>query len=153
MVAVGTMDEVDMSTTLRKILAGRPLHSVTPQMTLRAAARQMAEHRVGAVAVLEGEALVGILSERDIVFRAVAQGLHSDDTPVSAVMTADPVTVGIDEAVSNTLAARLGDAFRHLPVMEGGRVVGLLSYRDIPAEYVMMFERFREMQGARADQV
>lgn len=141
-----------MTTTLRKILAGRTLYSVTPDATLRAAAGVMAEARVGALAVLEGAALVGILSERDIVFRGVAQGLHSDDTPVRAVMTTDPVTVGVDDAVSNALAARLGDAFRHLPVMEGDRVVGLLSYRDIPAEYVMMFERFREMHGARADQ-
>lgn len=140
-----------MSTTLRKILAGRPVHSVTPDTSLRAAARVMAEHGAGAIVVTEGDRLVGILSERDIVFRAVAQGLYSDDTPVRAVMTRDPVTVDVDEPVSNALAKRLGDAFRHLPVTEGGTVVGVLSFRDIPAEYVMMYEHFREMQGARAD--
>ncbi|MBA86270.1 CBS domain-containing protein [Thalassobius sp. S69A] len=141
------------TTTLRNILAGRKLHAISPEITLRAAAAVMAEERVGALAVLRDGVLVGILSERDIVFRAVARGLHSDDTLVREVMTADPVTVGIDDAVSDTLAARLGDAFRHLPVMDGEKVVGLLSYRDIPTEYVMMFERFREMQGARADQL
>jgi CBS domain-containing protein len=142
-----------MSTTIRQILDGRPVHSIAQGAVLREAARQMAEHGAGALVVLEGSALVGILSERDIVFRAVAQGLHSDDTLVADVMTRDPVTVGIDDAVSDTLAARLGDAFRHLPVMDGARVAGVLSFRDIPPEYVMMYERFREMSGATADQL
>lgn len=111
----------------------------------------MAEHAVGAVAVLADEDLVGILTERDIVFRAIAQGLAVHETAAAAVMTSDPVTVEIDDAISDALAAKLGDAFRHLPVMENGRVVGLLSYRDIPPEYVMMFEHFREMASSRAD--
>ena len=142
-----------MSTTIRKILEGRDLHSVARGASLRAAARQMAEHGAGALVVLDGDNLVGILSERDIVFRAVAQGLPSDDTTVGVVMTRDPVTVGIDDAVSDTLAARLGDAFRHLPVVDGDKVVGVLSFRDIPPEYVMMYERFREMSGSTADQL
>lgn len=140
-----------MTTTLRKILGTRPVHTVAPTTSLRDAARKMAEHKVGAVAVLEGEALVGILSERDIVFRGTAAALPSDTTPVSEIMTPSPVTVDIEDKVSDALAAKLGDAFRHLPVMDGARLAGLLSYRDIPAEYVMMFERFREMSTAHAD--
>ena len=139
------------TTTLRKILGDRPVHTVSPEATLRAVAGVMKANRVGAVAVVEGRALKGIVTERDIVFRAVAQGMDMAATQASAVMTADPVTVGIDDAVSDALAAKLGDAFRHLPVMEGDQLVGLLSYRDIPAEYVMLFERFREMSTARAD--
>ncbi len=142
-----------MSTTIRKILDGREVHSVAPNTVLREAARQMAEHRAGALVVLDDGVLVGILSERDIVFRAVAAGLHSDNTVVADVMTPNPVSVGVDDAVSDTLAARLGDAFRHLPVVDGARVVGVLSFRDIPAEHVVMYERFREMSGARADQL
>lgn len=140
-----------MSTTIRKILGDRPVHTVPPEATLREVAAQMASNGVGAVAVVDGESLAGILSERDIVFRAVARGMHTDSTPAQAIMTKDPVTVDIDDAISDALAAKLGDAFRHLPVVEGGQVVGLLSYRDIPAEYVMMFERFREMSTAQAD--
>ena len=71
-------------------------------------------------------------------------------TPVAEAMTPDPVTVRIDDPISDAIAAKLGDAFRHLPVTKDGRVVGLLSYRDIPPEYLMMFERFREMHAARA---
>ncbi|MBR9844264.1 MAG: CBS domain-containing protein [Rhodobacteraceae bacterium] len=140
-----------MTTTLRKILGDRPVHTVTPDTSLRDAARMMADHKVGALAVVTGDALVGILSERDIVFKGTAAALPSDTTPVSEIMTPDPVTVDIDDKVSDALAAKLGDAFRHLPVMEAGHLAGLLSYRDIPAQYVMMFERFREMATSHAD--
>ena len=138
--------------TIRDILGGRPLHHIVPGATLREAAQIMERHDVGALAVLEGGTLAGILSERDLVRRGVGQGLSPDDATVAQVMSRDAVTVEIGDAISDALAAKLGDAFRHLPVMEEGRVVGVLSYRDIPAEYLMMFEHFREMSGARADE-
>ncbi|MGX9352125.1 CBS domain-containing protein [Shimia sp. W99] len=141
-----------MSTTsLRALLANRPIHTVSPDTPLREVARKMAQERVGAVAVVADGTLGGILTERDIVFRGVAQGLASDTATADQVMTPNPVTVDIDDAISDALAAKLGDAFRHLPVMENGTLVGILSFRDIPAEYVMMFERFREMSSAHAD--
>ncbi|MDJ0827979.1 MAG: CBS domain-containing protein [Rhodobacter sp.] len=65
--------------------------------------------------------------------------------------TREPVTVEIDDPISIALAAKLGDVFCHLPVMESGQVVGILSYRDIPPEFVTMFEHLREMRSARAD--
>ena len=139
------------TTTLRKILNGRPLHRIPPHASLEEAAKMMSKNAVGALAVLDDDTLLGILTERDIVFRGVARGLSMTETPVRTIMTDDPVTVEIDDAISDALARKLGDAFRHLPVMEAGRVVGLLSFRDIPPEYVMMFERFREMTSSRAD--
>ncbi len=138
-------------TTIRRILGDRPLHSVSPDKSVRDAAAIMATQSVGALAVISDGNLVGILSERDIVFRCVGADLPTADTPVSEIMTRDPVTLGIDETISDGLALKLGDAFRHLPVLDGETVVGLLSYRDIPPEYVMMFERFREMSSAHAD--
>lgn len=138
-------------TTIRNILAGRPLHSVSPHQTVREAAKTMSANKVGAVAVIDDGTLVGILSERDIVYRGVAGDVPLGSTPVADIMTREPVTLDIEESISNSLAAKLGDAFRHLPVTENGRVVGLLSYRDIPPEYVMMFEHFREMSSAHAD--
>ena len=137
--------------TIRGILGDRPLYSVTPDALLTDVARLMAEHEVGAVVVTDGDDLVGIVSERDIVFRGVARDLPVAGTTAAEIMSRDLTTVDIDDAISDALAAKLGDAFRHLPVMEDGRVVGLLSFRDIPAEYLMMFERFREMSSARAD--
>ena len=137
--------------TIRDLLGNRPVLSLAPTASLRAAAKLMAEHQVGALAVIDGARLAGILSERDIVFRALARDHDADATQVAEVMTADPVTVDLGDAISDVLVAKLGDAFRHLPVMEAGPVVGLLSYRDVPAQYVMMFEHFREMSTSRAD--
>ncbi len=138
--------------TIRDILGERPLLHVGPGDTLRTAAAKMAEHGVGALAVLEGGKLIGILSERDIVFRCVGRGLSVDETTAREAMTQEPVTVGIAEPISQALAVKLGEAYRHMPVVDGDTVVGLMSYRDIPAEYVMMHEHFREMTSARADQ-
>lgn len=138
-------------TTIRKILSTRPLHRVGPDTALNELARAMAAHQVGAIVVMEDERLVGIVSERDIVFRAVAADLPAGSTTAKDIMTRDPVTVSLDAPISEALDANLGIEFRHLPVMEGDHVVGLLSYRDIPAEYLMLFERFREMSSARAN--
>lgn len=138
--------------TIRDVLDGRPLYHIAPETTLREAAKLMESRNVGALAVLENGKLVGILSERDVVRRAISHDLRSDETTAGEIMTRDPVTVDLDDALSDALAAKLGDAFRHLPVMDGERVAGLLSFRDIPAEYVAMFERFQEMSSARPDE-
>ena len=139
--------------SIRELMGERPVHSVAPDTALREVARLMAEHRVGAVVVMDQGKLVGIVSERDIVFRGVGQGLASDTATAADVMTPDPVTVSMDDAISDALAVKLGNKFRHLPVMDKGRVAGVLSYREIPAEYIMLFERFREMSTAHADDV
>lgn len=137
--------------TIRDILGDRRLFTVSPDTPLRDVARDMSQNKVGAVVVVEYGHLVGILSERDIVFRAAAEGLPMAETTAREIMTPDPVTIDIGNALSQALLARLGDQFRHLPVTEDGVPVGVLSYRDIPAEYVMLFERFREMTTSRAD--
>ncbi len=118
---------------------------------LRAVAELLMQNAVGAALVIQGGTLKGLVTERDIVFRCVGCGGSVDDMTAQDVMTKGLTTVGVDEPVSEALAKRIGGPFRHLPVMDGDRAVGLLSYRDIPAEHVMLFERFREMHGARAD--
>ena len=135
--------------SIGEILAGRALFSISKNASIREAAKVMMDNGVGAVAVLDDGKLAGILTERDIVFRGVAQSLSMDDGTADDIMTPDPVTVESKDALSDALAVKLGDRFRHLPVMEDGNVVGIISFRDIPAEYVMMFERFREMSRSR----
>jgi CBS domain-containing protein len=137
--------------SIADILAGRPLISISRQASIREAARMMTENSVGAVAVIDDGKLAGILTERDIVFRGVGKDLSMDDTAAQDIMTPDPVTVQGDDPVSDAVAVKLGDRFRHLPVMEGETVVGIISFRDIPAEYIMLFERFREMSTSHAD--
>jgi CBS domain-containing protein len=139
------------ATTMKDILGDRPLLSVGPTTTLRAVAEVLTQNRVGAVAVVQDDKLAGLITERDIVFRCIGAGGSVDAMTAQDVMTKDLIMVGINEPISEALANRIGGHFRHLPVMDGNTPLGVLSYRDIPAEHMMLFERFREMRRARAD--
>lgn len=133
--------------SIRDILQGRALFTVPESNSVQTACEMMMDHRIGAVLVLSADgALAGILTERDVVYRAVAAGLDVKQTPVSQVMTHDPVTIEMSDGINDALAAKIGGQFRHLPVLEDGKPVGILSFRDIPTEYRMMFERFEELR-------
>jgi len=109
----------------------RDLLTVDSSMPLAAVAAQMVERSVGAVLVLEGERLSGILTERDVL-RAVARGIR-DDAIVRDWMTSDPDTIGPDETTEHAATLMMHGGFRHLPVAEGETVVGILSIRDLMA--------------------
>ncbi|HET6602118.1 MAG TPA: CBS domain-containing protein [Gaiella sp.] len=99
-----------------------------PATSLVDAARRMHERRVGAVVVLDGDRLVGIVSERDIL-RAVATGAIGGS--VADAMTHGPDTIGPDESAGQAAALMIHGGFRHLPVVDGSTVVGMLSIRDL----------------------
>jgi CBS domain-containing protein len=105
------------------------LLTVDATETLTAAAAQMDARGVGAVLVLNGERLTGILTERDVL-RAVATG-GVEGTNVGAWMTHDPDTVGPDERPGHAAAIMLHGGFRHLPVLDGDKAVGIISIRDL----------------------
>ncbi len=107
----------------------RDLLTVAPGDVLGEVAQRMVERDVGAVIVLEGEALAGILTERDVL-RAVAAGIH-DDTVVSDWMTRDPETMAPDDTMQHAAVLMIHGGFRHLPLVEGDDVVGMLSIRDL----------------------
>src|SRR5206468_6624804 len=107
----------------RNLLIAEPL---TP---LAEAARQMHSHGVGAVLVLSGEHVSGILTERDVL-RAVATG-GVEGTNVAAWMTRDPETVDVAERTGQAAAVMIHGGFRHLPVLEGDKPVGIVSIRDL----------------------
>ncbi|ARE39756.1 CBS domain protein [Rhodovulum sp. P5] len=115
-----------------------------PGATLREACHKLEECNVGALAVMEEGCLVGILSERDIIRRAICKGRPMDTTMVADVMTADPRTIDIDGTLSEAQTIMTEGHFRHLPVIENGEPVGILSFRDVPTEYRLMFERFNQ---------
>jgi CBS domain-containing protein len=110
---------------------GRTVHSVRPTDTVLAALGVMAEHDIGAVLVLDGEQLVGILSERDYARKVVLAGLSSKDAPVSAIMTEDLVWVAPQRSVDECMSLMTERRVRHLPVIDGRRVVGLISIGDL----------------------
>ncbi len=119
--------------TVRQLLAEKPaeVHAVAPEAPVIEAIRLMAAKSIGAVLVLRGDALEGILSERDYARKVVLQGRSSADTPASAIMTAQVVTVAPDTPVPACMQLMTERRIRHLPVLEGGRVVGVISIGDL----------------------
>ena len=107
----------------------RDLLTVAPGDPIGEVAQRMVERDVGAVIVLEGTALAGILTERDVL-RAVAAGIQ-EDTVVSDWMTRDPETMAPEDTTQHAAVLMIHGGFRHLPLVEGDDVVGMLSIRDL----------------------
>ncbi|MEE9571322.1 MAG: CBS domain-containing protein [Gammaproteobacteria bacterium] len=110
---------------------GTDVWSVTPEQTVLAALVLMAEKEVGALMVLEGEALVGIFSERDYARKVVLKDKSSRDTPVSEVMSAPVITVGPDQSIEECMSLMTEKRTRHLPVLENEKLIGLISIGDV----------------------
>jgi CBS domain-containing protein len=103
--------------------------SVAPEDTLGEAAERMAEQGVGSAVVLDGGRLIGILTERDLL-GAVAGRVHTSEARVREWMTIDPITATEDMSVDEAIRTMLERGFRHLPVVESGRTVGIVSLRE-----------------------
>jgi len=117
--------------TLRDLVKERKVYSVDATRTVLEAARFMMEHNIGALPVLRNGELAGILSERDIMNRVVAAGRTPGHTAVSEVMTANPRAVAADESIEECLFIMREFGFRHLPIVEGKELKGLVSLRDV----------------------
>ena len=107
----------------------RDLLSASADELLAEAAKRMAARGVGAVLVLDGESLTGILTERDLL-KAVAAGLK-EDARVADWMTKHPETIDASDSTDHAAALMIHGGFRHLPVLDGGKVAGILSIRDL----------------------
>jgi CBS domain-containing protein len=107
----------------------RDLLTVSPGEPLQEVAQRMVARDVGAVLVMEGSDLAGILTERDVL-RAVAAGIQ-DETVVADWMTRDPDTMGPDDTTQHAAMLMIHGGFRHMPLVEGSEVVGMLSIRDL----------------------
>ncbi|MFN0155133.1 MAG: CBS domain-containing protein [Gaiella sp.] len=110
-------------------IMSRDILSVSPQAELAAAAQRMSGGRVGAVVVLDGDRLLGILTERDVL-RAVGEG-RVEGSVVADWMTGDPETIEPTETTDMAATLMIHGGFRHLPVVAGGKVIGIVSIRDL----------------------
>jgi CBS domain-containing protein len=119
--------------TIARLIEGRggAVFSCTADMTVRQAVALLAEKRIGALPVLEGNAVAGIFSERDVVYRLTSDGPAVLDMPVGAVMTAPAVTVAPDTDVMAALGLMTRRRIRHLPVVEAGEMTGFVSIGDL----------------------
>jgi CBS domain-containing protein len=114
-----------------EIIEGHPLIHADPTDNVRTVARLMADRNVGAIAVLDSGRLVGVFSERDLMARVVATGLDPDDTPVSKVMTKELIVAEAGDGVGDALHKMQDRKCRHLPVVRSGKLIGMLSIRDL----------------------
>ena len=110
---------------------GRNIISVKPDDSVLEAIRVMAEKNIGAVVVMQDDSLIGIMSERDYARKVIVKGRASDTTPVSNIMTSDVFTATGGETVNNCMATMTEKKIRHLPVVEDGTVVGMISIGDL----------------------
>lgn len=118
------------SQQIRSIMEPRKLLLAQPQTTVRKAAELMAKKHVGAVLVVDNEHLLGIFTERDAVFRVIARGLDPGATPLVDVMTRDPKTIAPEKSYGFAMLLMHENGFRHLPVIENGKPVGIVSSRN-----------------------
>ncbi len=117
------------------VISGQTLHSISPRENVRVAAKLMRERKIAALLVMEDQALVGIVTERDMTARVVAAGLDPNTSAVADIMTANPDTLSPDDTASDAIGMMRIRNYRHLPVVEGARVVGMVSVRDLYAVY------------------
>jgi CBS domain-containing protein len=133
--------------SVRNLMDPRKLILVSGTVTVREAAKLMKSKHYGAVLVTEGDALRGIFTERDMVFRVVAAGRNPETTPVADVMTKEPKTISPEKAFGHAMLMMHEGAFRHLPVVDKGRLVGMVSSRmalDPDLEEFVFEERRRK---------
>lgn len=123
---------------LSQLLAakGHEVHSVAPGDSVFVAIRQMADRHIGALLVLEGGRLAGIVSERDYARKVVLSGRSSSNTPVRDIMSTPVITVAHDQTVEDAMRLMTLRRIRHLPVLQDGVLVGVLSIGDLVKEMI-----------------
>jgi CBS domain-containing protein len=112
------------------------IHSVSPDSTVHDAVAMMADKNVGALLVMEGAQLVGMISERDYTRKVMLRGKRSADTKVSEIMSADLTTIRPNDGVEDCLRLMTDKRIRHLPVLEGEKVIGIISIGDLVKQVI-----------------
>jgi len=147
-----TPEEIVLFRILSQILAAKPggVHSVSPTDTAYAALVAMSEKHVGFLVVLEGEKLAGVISERDYTRKLIPSGRTAQDARVGDLMTREVVTVTLVHHVRECVSLMDSHGIRHLPVVDGNRVLGVISVRDLLREAVVHHDKvLKEMERER----
>jgi CBS domain-containing protein len=118
------------SQRVRHVMQHEKLLTAAPDLSVAAAARMMVGSRAGAVVVVDGGLLVGIFTERDAVARVLAPGCDPQTTPLAQVMTAAPLTIAPDKSFGQALRQMHESGVRHMPVVEDGRPIGMITSRN-----------------------
>jgi CBS domain-containing protein len=125
---------------IRRIIETRAVLAVAPETTVHEAARQMHQHDFGSTLVVSHGRLVGIFTERDALNRVLAAGRNPKTTRLADVMTANPQSVHPDQPFGYALLMMYENGYRHVPVVEDGKPVGVVSARDVLGPELQEFE-------------
>ena len=125
---------------IRELIAGRKAPTAPSQTTIADAARLMKKHAVGALLIVDETHLVGIFTERDMLFRVVAVDKDPKTTKVASAMTKKPRTIDPDRPIGHALHMMYEGGFRHVPVVEKGQPVGMVSARDALGPEIAQFQ-------------
>jgi CBS domain-containing protein len=121
------------------ILNSKPeqtVHTITPAASVFDAVKQMAEKSIGALVVIEGEKVVGIITERDYARKIILMARSSKETPVRDIMTASVMYVRPDQTSEECMVLMTENRLRHLPVLDGGKLIGLISIGDLVKDII-----------------
>jgi len=121
---------MEITRTVRDLMTAGPTSIASDAMAVEAARRMLSED-VGSLPVVDGETLVGMVTDRDLVLKVVAKDLDPNKIPVSDVCTENPVTVGADESLDEALQRMAKEQVRRLPVVSDGQLVGILAQADV----------------------
>jgi CBS domain-containing protein len=133
---------------------GYDVFTVTPDATVFEALNLMAEHNIGALLVMTGEEINGIVSERDCIRKVDVMGKNAKETKIREIMTSNVITVDADQPLEECMGLMIDKNIRHLPVCEGKQLLGLLSVRDVLREVIevqqmMLSQLERYITGGR----
>ncbi len=134
--------------TVRQVIEGQEPVTAPATMTVTEAASLMKQHNIGGLTVIEADKLVGVFTERDALFRVLAGGLDAAATTLADVMTRNPQTIHPNSGFAHALQMMHDGHFRHLPVVEDGRLIGIVSVRDAlgPELEAFVYEMLRQDQ-------
>ncbi len=127
--------------TIRTILQakGNQVFTTEPQETLSVVVKQLVYHRCGSLLVCQGEELVGIITERDILRASAAEEYNLETTTVAELMTSDLITGTLDDSISETMGLLTERRIRHLPILDDGKLAGMISIGDVvKAQYAKL---------------
>ena len=133
---------------VKDILSGRRLTYTTPDTVVTDVATKMADLKIGSVVILEDGKLTGIFTERDLLMRVVAPGKDPKTIKVSEVMTTDVAICGPDDSYEECLAHMRQIGCRHMPVVEGDRLIGIISIRDLLRHHISVKESEIKMMNS-----
>jgi CBS domain-containing protein len=120
---------------------GRDVHSIAPDESVYAAVKKLKEHHIGALVVIDQDALVGVISERDYARKIILEGVSSKETLVREIMSAPVITVAPTDTLPQCVRLMSERRIRHLPVVDRGRVVGMISTGDLMRAYIIQQEQ------------